>query len=184
MTIAIHLSGHFSLITATDTQGTYGSGDKVDSGKIMGSWRARQRGAINIAGAGDSSYITALSEEIDREFHKFEGTIEDLEAKVREVSGEFYRDNVFPYEGKRNPLRANRSRRDPHLRSTAPRKNERPTSLWVEVDVGLFFHHDTNYISILMYSKQEGDILLLMYAYFVILWHTSSGIGDSSVLNG
>jgi hypothetical protein len=101
VTIAIHLSGHFSLITATDTQVTYGSGDKVDSGKIMGSWRAKPLGAINIAGAGDSNYIAALSQEIDWEFKKFEGTIEELETAVRTISGKFYRDNVFPYEGKR-----------------------------------------------------------------------------------
>ena len=101
VTIAIHLSGDFSLITATDTQGTYGSGDKVDSGKIMGNWRAQPLGAINIAGAGDSNYIAALSQEIDREFKEFKGTIEELEIKIRKVSREFYMENVFLYEGKR-----------------------------------------------------------------------------------
>jgi hypothetical protein len=101
VTIAIQLSGDFSLITATDTQGTYGSGDKVDSGKIMGSWRARPLGAINIAGAGDSNYITAISQEIDREFKKCEGTIEDLETNIRKTSREFYLENAFIYEGKR-----------------------------------------------------------------------------------
>ena len=101
MTIGIHLSGAFSLLTATDTQGTYDSGDKVDSGKIIGSWRPSPLGAINIAGAGDFPYIKALSQEIDREFKKFTGTIEELEAKIRESAGEFYGENVFPYEGKR-----------------------------------------------------------------------------------
>jgi hypothetical protein len=101
VTIAVHLSGAFSLLTATDTQGTYDSGDKVDTGKIIGAWRAKPLGAINIAGAGDSSYIKALSQEIDREFKKFDGTIEELETKVREIAGEFYMENVFPYEGKR-----------------------------------------------------------------------------------
>jgi hypothetical protein len=101
VTIAIHLSGAFSLLTATDTQGTYDSGDKVDSGKIMGNWRAKPLGGINIAGAGDSSYLKALSQEIDREFKKFAGNIEELEAKIREISGNFYSENVFPYEGKR-----------------------------------------------------------------------------------
>jgi hypothetical protein len=101
VTIAIHLSGQFSLVTATDTQGTYDSGEKVDTGKIIGSWRAMPLGAINIAGAGDASYIKALSQEIDREFKKFNGTIEGLETRFREISGAFYNEHVFPFEGKR-----------------------------------------------------------------------------------
>jgi hypothetical protein len=87
VTIAIHLSGAASLLTATDTQGTYDSGDKVDTGKIIGAWRAKPLGAINIAGAGDSSYIKALSQEIDREFKKCDGTLEELETTIREVAG-------------------------------------------------------------------------------------------------
>ena len=54
MTIAIHLeAGHFSYITASDTQVTYeGIGAKVDSGKIRGAFRLNPSGAINVAGAG------------------------------------------------------------------------------------------------------------------------------------
>jgi hypothetical protein len=101
MTIAIHLSGSFSLLTATDTQGTYTSGEKVDSGKIMGAWRANPLGAINVAGAGnDSHYMKALSQEIVQDFKNVTGTVDQLEKKLRETAGAFYKDHVFPFVGK------------------------------------------------------------------------------------
>ena len=101
MTIALHLSGNFSLVTATDTQGTYGSGEKVDSGKITSAWRSKPLGGINIAGAGDFPHIKALSQEIIREFQKFDGTIDELETLVRRLARSFYDDNIFIFEGKR-----------------------------------------------------------------------------------
>jgi len=100
VTIAIHLSGAFTLLTATDTQGTYSSGDKVDSGKIMGAWRANPLGGINVAGAGDSNYIKAISQEIVRKFQAFTGNVEELEATVRETAEKFYEKHVFPFVGK------------------------------------------------------------------------------------
>lgn len=63
MTIAIQLSaGNFSLLTATDTQETYSSGDKVDSGKIIGASRARNRRAIGVGSGGTCCYLVSLTD--------------------------------------------------------------------------------------------------------------------------
>jgi hypothetical protein len=98
MTIAIHLAaGNFALLTATDTQETYSSGEKVDSGKIMGAWRANPLGAINVAGAGDSPYANALSQDIVRQFQNFSGTPEGLEKRVRHLVRAFYAVHVLPF---------------------------------------------------------------------------------------
>ena len=100
MTIAINLSGDFNFLTATDTQETYGSGDKVDSGKIVILMRSDPAGAISIAGAGDSIYITAASQEILGVFRSFAGTFDELENKIRAVTKEFYETHVMPFVGK------------------------------------------------------------------------------------
>jgi hypothetical protein len=101
VTIAIHLfAGDFSLLTATDTQETYSSGEKVDSGKIISFWRADPPGTINITGTGDSSYITALSQDIVRKFKGFSGTPEELEEQFRYIVREFHMVHVLPFVGK------------------------------------------------------------------------------------
>jgi hypothetical protein len=102
MTIAIQLeAGNFSYVTATDSQVTYeGIGAKVDTGKIRGAWRAKPLGAVNIAGAGDVSYITAISQEIVEAFQKFKGTPDQLEKRIRSLSRAFYDDQVLPFVGK------------------------------------------------------------------------------------
>jgi len=100
MTIAIHLAGAFSLLTATDTQETYSSGEKVDSGKIISAGRGNPIGSISIAGAGDSEYIEALSQELSKTFQAFRGSFEELEAKVRETAKGFYSEHVLPFVGK------------------------------------------------------------------------------------
>ena len=101
MTIAIHMSaGNFALLTATDTQMTYASEEKVDAGKIMGLWRADPPGALNIAGAGDVLYSTALSQELIRNFKTFSGTAEQLEGEIRTIVGEFYATHILPFVGK------------------------------------------------------------------------------------
>ena len=101
MTIAIHLSGGASLVTATDTQETYSSGEKVDSGKIISYGRLNPLGSISIAGAGDSQYIKAISQEIGRKFQAFNGSFEELEAEIRKSAADFYKAHIFPFEGKR-----------------------------------------------------------------------------------
>ena len=83
MTIAIHLSGGGVLITATDTQMTYSSGDKVDSGKIISRWRANPSGSIMIAGAGDVLYMNALAQEIFNGFAAFQGVNQILQGDTR-----------------------------------------------------------------------------------------------------
>ncbi len=100
MTIAIHLSGAFSLLTATDTQETYGSGEKVESGKIISFSRLSPLGNISIAGAGDSQYITAASQEISRKFQSFAGNFDELEVAIKETARSFYNDHVMPFVGK------------------------------------------------------------------------------------
>lgn len=101
MTIAIQLeAGNFSYITATDTQVTYeGIGAKVDTGKIRGGFRMNPSGAINIGGAGWSSYITAISQEIVDMFQKFRGTPDQLEKRTRSLVREFYKSQVLPFVG-------------------------------------------------------------------------------------
>jgi hypothetical protein len=101
VTIAIHLSGGASLVTATDTQETYSSGEKVDSGKIISYGRMNPLGSISIAGAGDSEYIKAISQELGRKFQAFKGNFEELEGEIRKSAADFYREHVFPFEGKR-----------------------------------------------------------------------------------
>lgn len=102
MTIAIHLSaGSFSYITATDTQVTWeGIGAKADVGKIRGAWRAKPLGAINIAGAGDTPYITAISQELIKMFQKFRGTPDQLEQRAKSIVKDFYKAEVLPFVGK------------------------------------------------------------------------------------
>jgi hypothetical protein len=100
VTIAIHLSGAFSLLTATDTQETYSSGEKVDSGKIISASRLKPLGSINIAGAGDSTYVKAISQELSNKFQNFAGTIAELETEIRETASSFYADHVMPFVGK------------------------------------------------------------------------------------
>ena len=101
MTIAIHLlAGGGSLVTATDTQETYSSGAKVDSGKIAGFWRADPPGSINIAGTGDSPYIDTLTQDIIRQFRNFRGTPEQLENNIRRFVRAFYNTHVMPFLGK------------------------------------------------------------------------------------
>lgn len=102
MTIALQLNaGSFSYVTATDTQVTYeGISAKVDMGKIRSAMRAKPLGAINIAGAGEVSYITALSQEIVKVFQKFSGTPDQLEQRVKSVVKEFYKAEVLPLVGK------------------------------------------------------------------------------------
>jgi hypothetical protein len=99
MTIAIHLSGAFSLLTATDTQETYSTGEKVDSGKIISYGRANPLGSISIAGAGDSDYIKAASQELARKFQDSCGTFDQLEAELRGTARGFYTDHVLPFVG-------------------------------------------------------------------------------------
>jgi isoaspartyl peptidase/L-asparaginase-like protein (Ntn-hydrolase superfamily) len=101
MTIAIRLSaGDFSYLTATGTQVTYTSGAKGDSGKIRGAWRREPIGAINIAGAGDSSSITALSQEIVKMFQKFSGSANQLEERIDAIVHTFYKKRVLPFIAK------------------------------------------------------------------------------------
>jgi hypothetical protein len=76
VTIAIHMqAGEFTLLTATDTQETYSSGEKIDAGKIIGASRIDPPGAINVAGSGDSLYAEALSQEIIQTFQNSGGTL-------------------------------------------------------------------------------------------------------------
>jgi hypothetical protein len=100
MTIAIQLSGSGTLLTATDTQETYSNGEKVDTGKIISAWRANPLSAINVAGAGDSPYMNALSQEIVKHFRKFQGTAEQLEKKIHRISQKFYTAHVLPFAGR------------------------------------------------------------------------------------
>ncbi len=101
VTIAIHLmAGGSSLLTATDTQETYTNGAKVDSGKIMGGWRADPLGAINVAGTGDTPYINALSQDIVKKFQNFHGTADELDSCVRDAVKGFYNDHILPLVGK------------------------------------------------------------------------------------
>ncbi len=101
MTIAIHLlAGAGSLLTATDTQETYGTGAKVDSGKIIGAWRIDPPGAINVTGAGHSAYIHALSQDVVRWFQAFQGTAEQLDKQIRRIVRTFYNVHVLPFVGK------------------------------------------------------------------------------------
>jgi hypothetical protein len=93
VTIAIQLSGAYTLLTAADTQETYGSGEKVDSGKIISFSRAKPLGNVSITGAGDS-------QEISRMFQKFDGSFNELEAKMRETARLFYENHVMPFVGK------------------------------------------------------------------------------------
>jgi hypothetical protein len=100
MTIAVHLmAGGGSLVTATDTQETYSNGAKVDAGKIAGAWRADPLGSVNIAGAGDSPYIDALTQDIVRHFQGFRGTQEQLERSLRRLVRAFYTTHVLPFVG-------------------------------------------------------------------------------------
>jgi hypothetical protein len=101
MTIATHMmAGGGSLITATDTQETYSTGQIVDVGKIAGAWRSDPPGSINIAGAGDSPYIDALTQDIVRQFQEFRGTFGQFEGKLRRLVREFYTINVLPFVGR------------------------------------------------------------------------------------
>lgn len=102
MTIAIQIAaGNFSYVTASDTQVTYeGIGAKVDTGKIRGAWRAKPLGAINVTGAGDASYITAVSQEIVDMFQRFRGTPDQLEKRARNLVRDFYKEQVLPFVGK------------------------------------------------------------------------------------
>jgi len=133
MTIAIQLAaGNFSYLTATDTQVTYaGIGAKVDTGKIRGAWRAKPSGAINIAGAGDVTHITALSQEIVRMFQKFRGTPAQLEQRTKSIVQTFYKAHVLPFVGKLDDDNVP----DYSLLIAARHKNE--TKLW-NVDGMLF----------------------------------------------
>lgn len=99
MTIAIHLSGAGYLLTATDTQETYDI-EKVDAGKIISFSRMNPVGAINIAGAGDSHYVKAISQKIARMFDKFTGSLEELEFKIGETTLNFYNEAVLPFVGR------------------------------------------------------------------------------------
>ena len=99
MTIAIHLSGGGSLLTATDSQETYTSGEKVDSGKTISAGRRTPLGSINIAGAGDSDYIKGASQEFRRKFQSFTGTVEELEEQFRETAHDYYSRHVLPFVG-------------------------------------------------------------------------------------
>jgi len=99
VTIAIHLSGGGSLLTATDSQETYTSGEKIDSGKTISAGRSNPLGTINIAGAGDSEYIKAVSQEFRRKFQSFTGSIEQLEEQFRETAHAFYSRHVLPFVG-------------------------------------------------------------------------------------
>ncbi len=101
MTIAIHMTaGGGALVTATDTQETYPTGQIVEAGKIAGAWRADPPGSINIAGAGDSPYIDALTQDIVRQFREFRGTFGQLERRIRRLVHDFYTIHVLPFVGK------------------------------------------------------------------------------------
>ncbi len=100
MTIAIHLSGGGSQITATDTQHTYTTGEKVDSGKIISLWRPNPIGGITIAGAGEVLYMNALAQEIKQGFDDFKGTFVELKSKIERITQAFYTTHVLPHEGK------------------------------------------------------------------------------------
>src|ERR1700691_1508212 len=99
VTIAIHLSGGGSLLTATDSQETYTSGEKIDSGKTISAGRPNPLGIINIAGAGDSEYIKGASQEFRRKFQSFKGTVEELEEQFRETAHDYYSRHVLPFVG-------------------------------------------------------------------------------------
>jgi hypothetical protein len=101
VTIALHLmAGNFTLITATDTQETYASGEKLDTGKIIGYWQADPATAINIAGSGWSRYTLALSQDILRCFKDFSGATDDFEPEIRRLVREFHEVHIHPYVGK------------------------------------------------------------------------------------
>jgi len=133
VTIAIQLdAGNFSHVTASDTQVTYeGIGAKADIGKIRSAMRAKPLGAINVVGAGDTSYITALSQEIIKVFQKFSGTADQLEGRTKKTVKDFYKAEVLPFVGKFK----DRNVPDYSLLIAARHKSE--TKLW-NVDGNLF----------------------------------------------
>jgi hypothetical protein len=101
VTIAIHMwAGSGCYVTAADTQETYHTGEKTESGKIVSASRMKPMGAINISGAGDSFYITALSQGLVRAFQAFKGGAEGLDARLRHVVRAFYNVHVLPHEGR------------------------------------------------------------------------------------
>jgi hypothetical protein len=137
MTIAIQLeAGNFSYLTATDTQVTYEPiGAKVDTGKIRGAWRANPLGAINVAGAGDASYITAVAQEIVEMFQKFRGTPDQLEKRTRSLVQAFYKTHVLPFVGKLDDANV------PDYSLLIAARHKRVTKLW-NVDGMLFKKSD------------------------------------------
>jgi len=101
VTIALHIEGASWLLTATDTQETYTSGEKVESGKIISYGRAQPLGSISIAGSGDSEYIRAASQELERKFQRSSAaTVDELETELRDAARGFYTEHVLPFVGK------------------------------------------------------------------------------------
>ncbi len=133
MTIAIQLAaGNFSYVTASDTQVTdEGVSAKVDLGKIRGAFRANPSGAINVAGAGWESYITAVSQEIVDMFQRFRGTADQLEKRMRSLVCEFYRTQILPFVGELDDENV------PDYSLLIASRHKRVTKLW-NVDGMLF----------------------------------------------
>ena len=101
VTIAIHLlAGGGTTLTATDTQETYGTGQVVNSGKIIGVWRREPLGALNVTGAGDAPYIDAVAQDIVRRFRDFTGDAVQWEMLLRSIVRDFYRTNIRPFVGR------------------------------------------------------------------------------------
>ena len=100
VTIAIHLAGDGFLLTASDTQESYSTREKVDSGKIISFGRSEPLGCISVTGAGDAIYIDALSQDIVRSFKNFKGSVDGLEQRIRHVIRAFYNVHILHFVGK------------------------------------------------------------------------------------
>jgi len=100
VTIALHIEGHGYLLTASDTQESYPTGEKIDSGKIISAGRTDPLGSISVTGAGDAMYIDALSQDIVQMFQKFKGSADGLEGRVRHIVRAFHNVHVLPLMGR------------------------------------------------------------------------------------
>jgi hypothetical protein len=110
MTIALGLLAKDGLVLAADTEETYGASLKHKHTKIWAALATDQSGdeakfrCCVVSGAGDGSYIDAISRQIVESVTKREELPDaEIESGFRATLRDFYAEHVLPFAADRNP---------------------------------------------------------------------------------
>jgi 20S proteasome alpha/beta subunit len=98
MTIAIGILAPGGFVMAADREQSEGA-FKSDQGKIAGTWKANpNQSCLMISGAGDGSYLDAITDELRHWFKEDKSTeLETVKNEMARKNSEFYQEKVIPF---------------------------------------------------------------------------------------